>query len=149
NQMGVVFRPDPRRAARNKNRTGWQRPLVMRSMMRSTYDAKPPPGSLADFVTDIRPAYSPALASPELTALPAPAHRAPGIRNSSEPGRNSWNDRATPLFREGSASPKMIRTGRLNSFNLGIFCVRERTMGNKSSFRRKKAGRALGVASNC
>src|SRR5215813_5714475 len=72
--------------------------------------------------------------------------RAPGIRNSSEPGRNSWNDRATPLFREGSASPKMIRTGRLNSFSLGIICVRERTVGNKSSFRRKKAGRALGVA---
>jgi integrase len=50
--------------------------------------------------------------------------RAPGIRNSSEPGRNSWNVRATPLFREGSASPKMIRTGRLNSFSLGIICVR-------------------------
>src|SRR5262249_17144269 len=75
--------------------------------------------------------------------------RAPGIRKSSEPERNSWNARATPLFREGSASPKMIRTGRLNSFSLGIICVRERTMGNKSSFRRKKAGRALGVASNC
>src|SRR5215813_13915725 len=82
--MGVVFRPDPRRAARNKNRTGWQRPLVMRSMMRSTYDAKPPPGSLADFVTDIRPAYSPALASPELTALPAPAH--PVGRSVEPPG---------------------------------------------------------------
>jgi len=75
--------------------------------------------------------------------------RAPGIRNSSEPGRNRWNDRATPLFREGSASPKMIRTGRLNSFSLGIICVRDWTMGNKSSFRRKKAGRTLGVASNC
>jgi hypothetical protein len=37
--------------------------------------------------------------------------RAPGIKNSSEPGRNSWNVRATPLFREGSASPKKIRTG--------------------------------------
>ena len=49
--------------------------------------------------------------------------RAPGIRNSSEPGRNSWNVRATPLFRERSASPKMIRTGRLNSFSLGIICV--------------------------
>ena len=61
----------------------------------------------------------------------------------------SRNVRATPLFREGSASPKMIRTGRLNSFSLGIICVRDRTMGNKSSFRRKKAGRALGVASNC
>jgi hypothetical protein len=38
----------------------------------------------------------------------------------------------------------MIRTGRLNSFSLGIICMRERTIGNKSSFRRKKAGRALG-----
>src|SRR5215831_5042764 len=72
--------------------------------------------------------------------------RAPGIRNSSEPGRSSWNVRATPIFREGSASPKMIRTGRLNSFSLGIICVRDWTVGNKSSFRRKKAGRALGVA---
>src|SRR5215475_13090142 len=72
--------------------------------------------------------------------------RASGIRNSSEPGRNSWNVRATPLFRKGSASPKMIRTGRLNSFSLGIICVRDWTVGNKSSFRRKKAGRALGVA---
>jgi hypothetical protein len=72
--------------------------------------------------------------------------RAPGIRNSSEPGRNSWNVRATPLFREGSASPKMIRTGRLNSFSLGIICVRDWTMGNKSSFRRKnRAGTRRGV----
>jgi putative transposase len=62
---------------------------------------------------------------------------------------SSWNVRATPLFREGSASPKMIRTGRLNFLSLGIICVRDRTVGNKSSFRRKKAGRALGVASNC
>jgi len=30
-----------------------------------------------------------------------------------------------------------------------IICVRDWTMDNKSSFRRKKAGRALGVASNC
>src|SRR5437764_317127 len=73
--------------------------------------------------------------------------RAPGIKNSSEPGRNSWNVRATPLFREQSASPKMIPTGRPNSFSLGIICVRDWTMGNKSSFRRKKAGRALGAAS--
>ena len=48
-----------------------------------------------------------------------------------------------------AASPKMIRTGRLNSFSFGIICVRDWTVGNKSSFRRKKAGRALGVASNC
>jgi hypothetical protein len=34
-------------------------------------------------------------------------------------------------------------------FQLGVICVRDRTMDNKSSFRRKKAGRALGVASNC
>src|SRR5262249_5861319 len=36
----------------------------------------------------------------------------------------------------------MIRTGRLNFFSLGIICVRDWTAGNKSSFRRKKAGRA-------
>src|SRR5215472_18685872 len=41
----------------------------------------------------------------------------------------------------------MIRAGRLNSFSLGIIRVRDWTVGNKSSFRRKKAGRALGVAS--
>jgi hypothetical protein len=41
------------------------------------------------------------------------------------------------------------RTGRRNSFSLGIICVRDLIMGNKSSFKRKKAGRALGVASNC
>jgi hypothetical protein len=65
------------------------------------------------------------------------------------PGTNSWNVRATPLFSERSASPKMIRTGRLDSLSLGIIFVRDLTMGSKSSFKRKKAGRALGVASNC
>src|SRR5262249_51823038 len=46
NQMGVVFRPDPRRAARNiRSNTAWAMALVMRSMMRSTYYAKHPPGS--------------------------------------------------------------------------------------------------------
>ena len=30
-----------------------------------------------------------------------------------------------------------------------LFCVCDLIMGNRSSFRRKKAGRALGVASNC
>ena len=34
-------------------------------------------------------------------------------------------------------------------FQLGDHFLRDRTMGNKSSFRRKKAGQALGVASNC
>ena len=43
----------------------------------------------------------------------------------------------------------MILTGRLNSLSLGINAVRDLTMGNKSSFKREKAGRALGVASNC
>src|SRR5262249_27586649 len=65
---------------------------------------------------------------------------APGIRKSSDPGKHSWNVRATPLFRERSASPKMIRTGRRNSFIFGTMWLRERTMGNKSTFRRKKAG---------
>jgi hypothetical protein len=37
----------------------------------------------------------------------------------------------------------------LNSFIFGIIVVRDLTMGNKSSFKLKKAGRALGVASNC
>ena len=36
-----------------------------------------------------------------------------------------------------------------NSLSLGIIAVRDLTMGHKSSFKRKKAGRALGVASNC
>ena len=44
---------------------------------------------------------------------------------------------------------RYIRTGRLNSRSLGIICVRDLTAGNKSSFKRKKAGRALGVVSNC
>jgi hypothetical protein len=43
----------------------------------------------------------------------------------------------------------MIRTGRLNPLSFGIFSVPDWTAGNKSSFKRKKAGRALGVASNC
>src|SRR5262249_23951825 len=44
--MGVVFRPDPRRAARTiRSNTARAMALVMRSMMRSTYDAKHPPGS--------------------------------------------------------------------------------------------------------
>src|SRR5262245_64799021 len=43
----------------------------------------------------------------------------------------------------------MIRTGRLNARNLGMFTVRELTADKRSSFRRKKAGRVLGVASNC
>jgi len=30
----------------------------------------------------------------------------------------------------------MIRTGRLNSFSLGIICVRERTMGNNTDLRK-------------
>src|SRR6516164_10237602 len=34
--------------------------------MRSTYEAKRPPDSVADFVTGVRPAYSPALAWPGL-----------------------------------------------------------------------------------
>ena len=38
----------------------------------------------------------------------------------------------------------MILTGRLNSLSLGINAVRDLTMGNKSSFKREKAGRALG-----
>ena len=33
----------------------------------------------------------------------------------------------------------MIRTGRLNSFNFGIIFVRDLMVGNKSSFKRKKA----------
>src|SRR5262249_12387226 len=74
---------------------------------------------------------------------------APGRRKSSDSGKNSWNFWATPLFREGSASPKMIRTGRVNPLSLGIISVRDLTVDNKSSFKRKKAGRALGVASNC
>ena len=41
----------------------------------------------------------------------------------------------------------MIRTGRLNSLSLGIIFVRDLTMDCKSSFKRKKAGQALGVAS--
>ena len=32
---------------------------------------------------------------------------------------------------------------------MGIICVRDLTMGNKSSFKRMKVARALGVASNC
>jgi len=40
--------------------------------MRSTYEAKRPPDSVADFVTGVKPAYSPALAWPGLTAPPAP-----------------------------------------------------------------------------
>src|SRR5215472_14240649 len=52
--------------------------------MRSTYEAKRPPGSLADFVIGIRPAYSPALAWPGLTAPPAPAH--PVGRSVEHPG---------------------------------------------------------------
>ena len=43
----------------------------------------------------------------------------------------------------------MIRTGRLNSLSFGTLLVRDLMVGNKSSFKRKKAGRALGVASNC
>ena len=43
----------------------------------------------------------------------------------------------------------MIRTGRLNSLSLGIIFVRDLTMERNSSFKRKKAGQALGVASNC
>ena len=43
----------------------------------------------------------------------------------------------------------MIRTGRLNSFIFGIIFVRDLIVGNKSSFKQKKAGRLLGVASNC
>ena len=36
-----------------------------------------------------------------------------------------------------------------DSFNFGIIFVRDLMVGNKSSFKRKKAARALGVASNC
>jgi hypothetical protein len=43
----------------------------------------------------------------------------------------------------------MIRTGRLNSFIFGIIFVRDLIVGNQSSFKQKKAGRQLGVASNC
>jgi hypothetical protein len=43
----------------------------------------------------------------------------------------------------------MIRTGRLNSLSFGSIFVRDLIVGNKSSFRRKKADRALGVISNC
>jgi len=41
----------------------------------------------------------------------------------------------------------MIRTGRLNSLSFGSIFVRDLIVGNKSSFRRKKADRALGVTS--
>src|SRR5215472_16100797 len=50
----------------------------------STYEVKRPPGSLADFVTGITPAYSPALAWLGLTAPPAPAH--PVGRSVEHPG---------------------------------------------------------------
>ena len=44
----------------------------------------------------------------------------------------------------------MIRsTISLSSLSLGIIFVRDLTMERNSSFKRKKAGRALGVASNC
>jgi len=43
----------------------------------------------------------------------------------------------------------MIRTGRLNSLSFGSIFVRDLMVGNKSSFKRKKADRALGVISNC
>jgi hypothetical protein len=43
----------------------------------------------------------------------------------------------------------MIRTGRLNSLSFGSIFVRDLMVGNKSSFKRKKADRALGVLSNC
>jgi hypothetical protein len=52
--------------------------------MRSTYETKRPPGSVADFVTGIRPAYSPDLAWQGLTAPPAPAH--PVGRSVEHPG---------------------------------------------------------------
>ena len=105
------------------------------------------PGAAAVFVTGIRPAYSPALAWPGLTALPAPAH--PVGRNVERPGSGIVRSPGRTRGTSGRHRCLGIRTGRLNCFSLGIICVRDRTMGNKSSFRRKKAGRALGVASNC
>src|SRR5215472_18089458 len=50
----------------------------------STYEVKRPPGSLADFVTGITPAYSPALAWLGSTGPPAPAH--PVGRSVEHPG---------------------------------------------------------------
>ena len=44
---------------------------------------------------------------------------------------------------------KMIPAGLLNSLSFGSIFMRDRMVGNKSSFKRKKADRALGVASNC
>ena len=38
---------------------------------------------------------------------------------------------------------------RLNSLSLGSIFVRDLMVSNKSSFKRKKADRALGVVSNC
>ena len=41
------------------------------------------------------------------------------------------------------------RAPELSQLGLGIIAVRDLTMGNKSSFKPMKAGRALRVASNC
>src|SRR5215469_7604771 len=51
--------------------------------MRSTYEAKRPPGSLADFVTSVKPGYLP-LAWLGSTAPPAPAR--PVGRSVEHPG---------------------------------------------------------------
>src|SRR4030095_14739263 len=57
---------------------------VGRLLAHEDYEAKRRPGSVADFVTGIRPACSAALAWPGLTAPPAPAH--PVGRSVEHPG---------------------------------------------------------------
>ena len=64
----------------------WEPALVNRQgfpplTMRSTYEAKRAPGSVADSVTGPRPSYSPVLAWPGLTAPPAPAHPVSSTRD--------------------------------------------------------------------
>src|ERR671910_3121077 len=72
-----------------------------------------------------------------------------GNRNSSEFGNFSWKSRATPAFKYGSASPKMILTGRPNAHISGSAPERELVVPHRSAFSEKNAGLVLGVAANC
>jgi len=45
--------------------------------------------------------------------------------------------------------PKIIRTGRLNSFSLKAVLEPDRMMDSKSAFEAEEGGRVLGIASNC
>ena len=59
----------------------------------------------------------------------------------SESGNRAWKSLATPMFKQGSLAPKIIRTGRSKFTRLACAATRDTTSGNNFAVKEKYAGR--------